>query len=530
MEQPQPASTGVKTELTWDSWNPYRDRYGLIHTKKPDDPNRDPKTNNGLLYTAEACTIMQALGVPFPRDVILNAYHACQREPGLYNHSPTNHTDQGSIDDYIGIGAIAGICKFSELAKEILDYGESIIPAPVLDGGIFKHATGWLALLKNGLGALKPGHLVPYNYNNVNPGQFTAQSWFGKSPGVVVHWKIAARRQPTPTEMALWAGTLLYSGIQNELPPAFHDSAERDHFLQSWLMVLTYRTSGYRATVADAAVALWWDRLRKKWPGGIREVMREYVSVDQDENPLCIFIDDFEGIKGEPEVIITGGPDAGFLEPLQRLFSDLMPGNFLDGFEKALDMAQSAVAAAQEVVSTQRKVLEAKNAAVEKANGLVDSINKKSVALSTQVSSADQRLHEELRRKAGSGPVIVIKAGGCGVRKVGFPFPHLEPYCWPPIVVPNPAWGPLVKLVDALSKESGELHAKAATLAGEKESAVRNQATALAERAEALTQLAGPETLLKEAQDKLTKAQERLVEAQLIIHYLIPGVPIPFTH
>ena len=45
--------------LTWDTWAPYWHRFGLIHSVFVDKTTRDPSTKNGLLYTAEACVIMQ---------------------------------------------------------------------------------------------------------------------------------------------------------------------------------------------------------------------------------------------------------------------------------------------------------------------------------------------------------------------------------------------------------------------------------------------------------------------------------------
>jgi hypothetical protein len=72
----------------------------------------------------------------------------------------------------------------------------------------------------------------------------------------------------------------------------------QDPWLQSWLMVLTYQTSGFRSVVADEAVKDWWDLLYQRWPGGLKQAMTTYLGAAAQGNPLSEFIEDFKDAKG----------------------------------------------------------------------------------------------------------------------------------------------------------------------------------------------------------------------------------------
>jgi hypothetical protein len=296
-------SSGVKTELTWDSWKPYQDRYGLIHSKLIEADHK-PKTGNGLLYTAEACVIMQLRNVAFDTNAIAATLASCQLKPGLFCRDPSNDGGQDSVDDYIGVGALAGICGFHGIARDILNYGdggEQALRDAVLGLDFVKEGKGWLALLKRGLDGLQPGRIVPYNYNNVEPGKFTLASWMGRYPALIIHWKLAAEIRPNSAELVIWSATLLFSAHQNK------DTPRQDSWLQSWLMVLTYQTSGFRSAVADAAVAEWWKLMRERFPGGIKQAMKEYLA---DDPPIILY-----GYS----LMISGTPSAPLLSRLTML-------------------------------------------------------------------------------------------------------------------------------------------------------------------------------------------------------------------
>jgi hypothetical protein len=223
--------------LTWQTWDPYTDFYGLINSELvrvsyPDGalaPKTGlPSTNNGPLYTAEACVIMELKKVPYDRNAIAAAIAKCQVKKGLYEHSPWDAQDMDTQDDYIGLGALAGVCGFHDIARDILEYGnggDQVLPSTILglDLNPVDNLKGLFGLFRQGLSAIQSGNLVPYNYNNLNPGTFTQDSWMGKYLGMIVHWKIAAGEVPTKTEFVIWSAALELSARTNMSADAKRD-------------------------------------------------------------------------------------------------------------------------------------------------------------------------------------------------------------------------------------------------------------------------------------------------------------------
>jgi hypothetical protein len=85
-----------------------------------------------------------------------------------------------------------------DIAREILAYGQG--PSQPLGGSILGHldpvtqatfesGSGCLATLRKGI---QPGKMVPYTYNNVDPGSWTGLAWMGMQPALIVHLKLAA--------------------------------------------------------------------------------------------------------------------------------------------------------------------------------------------------------------------------------------------------------------------------------------------------------------------------------------------------
>lgn len=241
----------------------YQDYYCIVHTTKPRD--RDPGAdNNGLLYTAEACTIMQLQNVSYDRNDIATGLPHWQVEghPGLYRHAPENKTNPEGPDDYIGLGALAGVCGFHQVAREILNYGKPDDQALALAGvnaNPVSRGKECYASLRKGI---TPTGFIPYNYNNVDPGKFTLATWLGKAPAIITHLKLGAGDQPTRSELAIWSAALLYSGESGLSDPPH---SNQDKWLQSWLMVLTYEMAHYHSGDADAAVGKWWNLLYQRY-------------------------------------------------------------------------------------------------------------------------------------------------------------------------------------------------------------------------------------------------------------------------
>ncbi len=160
--------------LTEASWTNYTDKSGLIHSElvhPPPLPGKPsvagPSNGNGLLYTSEACVIMELRHVSYAREKIYNAIKTAQVKPGLFDRSPELTDQEEAPDDYIGLGALAGICGFHDIARDILNYGKGDDQASgatvvTLYPDEFSH-------LKREVNECKT---VSYNYNNVSPGTF----------------------------------------------------------------------------------------------------------------------------------------------------------------------------------------------------------------------------------------------------------------------------------------------------------------------------------------------------------------------
>ena len=98
------AALPVATEtLTATVWKPYTDKFGLIHSKPVDPPpplssptTAGPSTDNGLLYTAEACVIVGVRNVTYNRAEIASGVRASQVVPGLFQPFPSESQRHGS--------------------------------------------------------------------------------------------------------------------------------------------------------------------------------------------------------------------------------------------------------------------------------------------------------------------------------------------------------------------------------------------------------------------------------------------------
>ena len=439
---PLPAQT-----FTASVFEPYTDKYGLIYSQPVNPPPppfiAGPANDNGLLYTAEACVIMQLRNVPYNRTQIAAGVKAAQVVPGLYNHSPVNHKDTEAQDDYIGLGALAGVCGFHDVARDILNYGtggaQASGPAALLlDGGNFTSLSNEIKQCKT----------VPYNYNNIAPGVFSWTTWMGKYPAMITHWKLGAGDRPTPSEFGVWSAELIYSGKENK--------PDQDHWLQSWLMVLTYEMSQYHSTVADFAVDQWWKMLHARYPGGIKQTMTDYLAAGAPGNPLAEYIDDFQQARN-PSAVIVDADDSpeNLLGSVQGLltmscgetvqggacvdYKDFSPTNLLAPFTTALTASTNAVDGASKALAIQQQAFDLQSAAVNAATQVSANLNNNFLELQTQHTALQQRAASLALQKAS----MIAK----GLDKLPLPGHFVTPPCIkafghcvtpaPPVFVPG---------------------------------------------------------------------------------------------
>ncbi|WP_158793815.1 hypothetical protein [Granulicella sp. L60] len=529
-------------------WAPYTDRYGIIHSVPVDKKSRDPSTNNGLLYTAEACVMMRLQNVSYDRARIAAGVQGDQVKPGLFRRSPIDTNDTEAPDDYIGLGALAGVCGFHDVARNILNYGnggDQASGSMVLGLNPVSVGKGWLALLRRGV---KPGQIVPYNYNNVNPGTFTLGTWMGKFPAIIVHWKLAAGDRPTQSEFAIWSAALVYSGEENL------KGTSQDPWLQSWLMVLTYEMSGYHSAVADAAVSQWWKLLHQRYPGGIKQTMSDYLAAGASGNPLSEYIDDFEGARNPSAIMVdSDGAAADLLGPLEGLFSmncgldvagatciadnDFSPTNFLAPFTTTLTAAEAAVDSTNEAIAAQQELLDLQATALTKAKDLSIGLNKNVVDFQGQIIGLQQKLTSLGAQKAEMVAKKLDKIQLLGhfeipcKRVFGKCIPLMPPpgVFMPGKFQPNPTFVALVNSMTNLSNQVAEVQRQADQTQKELQIAQKSITSIESLEAELNTELDRLRNDLTKAKAILELSKGGLEYAQAIVQNVIPGVLLPTT-
>jgi len=397
-------STAQAQDFNSSVWAPYTDRFGLIHSEPVDPTTRDPKTNNGLLYTAEACAIMQLSHVSYDRAKFREAIKASEVMPGLYNRSPINHNDEEAQDDYVGLGAFAGVCGFPDVAKDILNYGSANngVSGTAL---ILPSIDDFAALPKT----IQQCGGVSYNYNNISPGKFSQATWMGRYPAMITQWKMAAGLRPTQADFGVWSAVLVSSGQSA--------STDQDHWLLSWLMILTYEMSPYHSTVADFAVGEWWGMLHARYPAGIKRTMTDYLGSGASGNPLAIYIDDFESTRNPAATNVdTDITSKDLLSQIQGTltmscgntlpgavcvdYSNFAPGNLLAPFTMALSGASNALSTASTAVAVQQALADAQQTAVNSASQLINNLNTQIGSLQTQHTALMQQSVNLLQQKS----------------------------------------------------------------------------------------------------------------------------------
>jgi hypothetical protein len=491
-----------------------------------------PSTNNGLLYTAEACVIMQLQSVTYDRTKIAAAVTGNEVKPGLFRRSPTDVVDTETPDDYVGLGALAGICGFQQFARDILNYGGGSDQASVstvlgLSNNDFTNIRQTVGRCRN----------IPYNYNNVDPGKFTWGTWMGAYPAIITHWKLAAGDRPSAEEFSVWSAALIFSGKQ--------DSPDQDHWLQSWLMVLTYEMSGYHSTVADFAVSQWWMMLHKRYPGGIRQTMTDYLAPGAVGNPFADYIQDFDKMRNPSAVMVDTDADAETLmNPVQAVFSKscgepsrvgacidyttFSPTNFLAPFVSALSTASAAVDVARQAVAAQQHALDIQKGVAQKASDLVASLNRNLGGLQAQQVGLQQQLISLTLQKASmiARQLDKLHLPGRWVTPCKTILGKCIPL-GPPIFVPgkttnNPNFDSLVGSIATLNSQASAVQSSIDQVQrqlgpAQQDLAIQNKAVDAME-----SKLAGLQQSLAKAEGALGVAKGYLLYVQAVEQDLIP--------
>jgi hypothetical protein len=198
----------------------------------------DDSTGNGLAYTALYYWLLFKRGEardPSLCDQFNQIFIKCL-VPGYYgliNRSPTKLNDQDGWDDYVCLSAASGKNALNVYVAE----------------RIYLHGRGYF-----------------WVYNNVTPCKFTFQSWLGRSLAFVSHVKSAVGVKPNFIERLVWAFSVALSGI-----------FDPDNATSRVLSFLMIETMNEKDLVCLIASKIFFVRLKKKFPGGMKEVVAKWI-------------------------------------------------------------------------------------------------------------------------------------------------------------------------------------------------------------------------------------------------------------
>lgn len=233
----------------------YVDQWGLVQ------PKAGQTSGNGLLYTAEAIAAYIANDAldENAKQRFLNAYGACEIQPGLFHRRPDGGFGQNQQDDYIGIAYAARYLNEPDMAKRILDYGsEGVKELQLLPDNDTVTAYNILSLF----GLLK----VKRVYNNSEPGKFGLKAWFARWPLMFVNLKFAANQDPWLIEKLYWCVVQILSC---KADPNNHDS-----WILSWL---SWKTVEGKSWICDLAGKYWLKKFQEK-QGDMGSLLERYFN------------------------------------------------------------------------------------------------------------------------------------------------------------------------------------------------------------------------------------------------------------
>lgn len=225
-----------------DRYREHIDSHGLVQ------PHNDTSWN-GVRFTADmlqaACVYMYDWSdddLSFTKECYA-ALKRCERKPGLLNRWPGNNNDWQSFDDTIAYIAVSG-----EFARDWLNYGRNPEAAIMSSIGI----------------PIK----IPFTYNNVDPTEWTLQSWLGRNQALIAHAQLRGGEEPSVLRQLIWAASV-FGGIARE---------GQDERMLNWHLLRTaddpstWKPLFYRNLCSDFAADV-----RRRWGSdGLGGCLRDY--------------------------------------------------------------------------------------------------------------------------------------------------------------------------------------------------------------------------------------------------------------
>jgi len=218
-----------------DEFEPYRDKFGLIHPGLTGPTKLDGISHNGLRFLSEyvICLINHDQMTKSEETKIMNSVLLCESTHGLFRRHPYTHYDsQIGIDDYIGLLTLS-YYVFPIVAMRVIDYGDKNF---------------WV-------------------FNSVNPGQWDPSAWLGRFPALRAHAYFCAKRRPPLLWRLAWCGAVLWA------MKAKRD--DQDAWMLSYHLV---QVVGDNSWMCTRIAVLWKWRFRNVHPHGAGGVLKSYFN------------------------------------------------------------------------------------------------------------------------------------------------------------------------------------------------------------------------------------------------------------
>lgn len=255
----------------------YRDQYGLNGLYSVD--GKGQPTQNGALFTMEylICLIesdqLDPLDLHLEFNRLIDVYTSLERQKGITSRTPQS-TEGDSMDNSGSVAAFSGLIG-GGLAKRMKEYGESVQCTGVQDQQYYllaRFVTAAYAIWRPKMlwSFIKNGFKPMLFWNNENPGVFTTGQWFGRSPGHLGMYDLAAQGYTSPFR---WLAVLV-----GQFLGCFADVGNTDARKLPYVgwYFLTHGTKWWDRWFWKLAYRVWVYVLLRQYPNGMRDVYSIY--------------------------------------------------------------------------------------------------------------------------------------------------------------------------------------------------------------------------------------------------------------
>ena len=282
----------------------WRCKYGLLHTRKVEGEDRNNPTLNGVLYTgiATAMVMLAAAKLEMEEDPEVQqfvwmakaAFDRCAaRYYPLINRTPENQDQQGP-DDYKGLCAFLATSRDVVWARDLLDKGavSSVKLRPWLPKlGRWLNNSGRQDRVYDQLPSDTKRYMkIIWSLTAPYGSKPWVAPWLGRFPALTESLEATAERSARfiPTVFS-FLSIMQQALIGNNKKP--------DSWYMDWTIIVAAKMDKTPNRLLAFASKLWFKRLKKLYPNGLKDVWRDYVEPPYKESfPLARFFYEAEDL------------------------------------------------------------------------------------------------------------------------------------------------------------------------------------------------------------------------------------------